>query len=54
MAKSFLRWSKASSSTKRKVEAIIRQGNRAVRRSFVAADRRTIRALKENGGHGHA
>lgn len=37
--KSFLRRTYASGSTKRKVDQIVRQGGRSVRRQFVAADR---------------
>ena len=44
--KSFMRFSKASGSTRRKVEAIIKRGERATRRQFVAIDRR---ALKQAG-----
>jgi hypothetical protein len=40
--KSHLRFSKASGSTKRKIEMILRRGNRAVRRQFVAARRRDL------------
>jgi hypothetical protein len=37
--KSSRRWSRASGSTKRRVEKIVRLGTRATRRSFVAAQR---------------
>jgi hypothetical protein len=40
--KSFLRKSKASGSTIRRIEKIIRQGPRATRRQFIAARRRTL------------
>jgi hypothetical protein len=40
--KSHLRFSKASKSTVRRVEKIIRQGERGVRRSFIAARRREM------------
>ncbi|MDR3573910.1 MAG: hypothetical protein P4L50_08615 [Anaerolineaceae bacterium] len=40
--KSHLRFSKASGSDRRKVEQIIRRGNRATRRQFVAIRRRQI------------
>lgn len=40
--KSHLRFSKASGSTKRKIEMILRRGERTVRRSFVAAKRREL------------
>ena len=39
MPKSALRKSKASGSTKRLVERIVRQGARSVRRKFTAIDR---------------
>jgi len=41
--KSFLRASKASGSTKRKIERIIRQGDRAFLRQFNSARRRELR-----------
>lgn len=47
--KSFLRFSKASGSTRRKVEEIIRRGERATRRQFIAVRRQE---LKEGGFHG--
>lgn len=40
--KSDLRWSKASGSTRRKIEQIIRRGERATRRSVLAARRRQM------------
>lgn len=44
--KSFLRWSKASGSTRRKIEGISRRGERATRRALLAVKRRE---LKEGG-----
>lgn len=38
--KKYLRASRASGSTVRKIEAIVRRGPRAVRRKFAAVDRR--------------
>jgi len=46
--KSFIRFSKASGSTRRKVEAIFRRGERATRRQLTAVRRREI---KEGGFH---
>lgn len=46
--KSYLRYSKASGSTRRKVEQIIRRGERATRRQFIAVRRRE---LSEGGFH---
>jgi hypothetical protein len=43
MAKSFLKFSKASGSTKRRVENFFSRGERAMRRQFVAAKRRELR-----------
>ena len=40
MSKSALRWSKASASTKRRVERIIRLGERGTRRALPSATRR--------------
>jgi hypothetical protein len=40
--KSFLRAKYASKSTIRRIERIVRQGERATRRSFVAAKRRQL------------
>jgi len=42
MAKSFLRRSKASGSTQRKIEAIVRRGERATRRAVSARRRETF------------
>jgi hypothetical protein len=50
MSKTHLRWSKASGSTKRRVEKMIRQGDRAFYRSFNSARRRQLR---EEEGVGH-
>jgi hypothetical protein len=47
--KSHLRFSKASESTKRKIESIIRLGERNARRKFRAVDRAPLRALLEGG-----
>jgi len=44
--KSAMRWSKASGSTKRRVEKIIRLGERYTLRQFVAVERRRLK-----GGH---
>jgi hypothetical protein len=44
--KSFIRFSKASGSTRRKVEAIFRRGERATRRQLISVSRR---ALREGG-----
>jgi len=51
MSKSrFLRASRASGSTRARVERMVRQGSRRVRRQFVAADRRELAAeLSERG-----
>jgi hypothetical protein len=50
LSKSFLRASKASGSTKRRVEKIIQRGLRATRRQFVAAARRKLPGeLSERG-----
>jgi len=40
--KSFLRFSRASGSTKRRIERIIRQGDRAIRRALTSSKRREI------------
>jgi hypothetical protein len=40
--KSPLRWSKASGSTKRRVEEILRGSRRGLKRQFDAVDRRTL------------
>jgi len=45
--KSFLRKSKCDKSTLRKVEQIVRRGEREIRRQFVAAKRREL--LTERG-----
>jgi hypothetical protein len=47
--KSHLRISKASGSTKRRVDAIIRQGKRFTRRRFVAAERTMLRDYLRGG-----
>ena len=41
--KSHLRWSKASGSTKRLVENIVRRGGRSARRKFRAVDRQFLK-----------
>jgi hypothetical protein len=43
MAKSHNGWKKLSRSGQRKIEAIIRQGERYTLRQFVAADRRRLK-----------
>jgi hypothetical protein len=48
----FLRKSRASGSTRRRVERIIAQGERATRRQFVAAKRRDLTAEWERGTYG--
>ena len=46
----YLRWSRASGSTRQKIEKLIRQGERATRRQFVAAKRRELPGeLSERG-----
>jgi hypothetical protein len=40
--KTHLRWSRASGSTKRKIEQIIRQGGRATRRALNSSRRREL------------
>lgn len=47
--KSHLRWSKCSGSTKAKINRIIADGGRAVRRALSADKRRNLRELKEGG-----
>lgn len=47
--KSPLRWSKASGSTKRRVEKIVAQGSRTVRRQFVAVERGGLRGFLKGG-----
>jgi hypothetical protein len=47
--KSYTRFSKASGSTKRKVEQIIRLGERYTRRRFSATDRATLREFIKGG-----
>jgi hypothetical protein len=42
MSKSAIRWSKASGSTKRRVEKIIRLGERATKRALSASRRREL------------
>jgi hypothetical protein len=44
MAKSFLRFSKASGSTKRRIEAIIRAGEHTARRALASWRRRKLYA----------
>jgi hypothetical protein len=50
VAKSYLRSTKASGSTKRLVAAIVARGERTLRRRFVAADRQMLREFRK-GGH---
>ena len=50
--KSHIRESKASGSTLRRIERIVNQGPRAIRRQFVGASRRTLRQLLEGGSRG--
>jgi len=47
--KSYLRASKASGTTRRRVEEIVREGERRTRRQFMAIDRRTL--LNGNNPH---
>lgn len=47
--KSAKRWSKASGSTKRRVEAIVALGERFTRRRFRAVDRAALRAWVKGG-----
>lgn len=50
--KSHLRASRASGSELRKIERIIAQGSRSVRRQFVAADRRRLFVALHNPSGG--
>lgn len=43
-----LRWSKLSGSTRRRIETILKKGERSTRRAFVAADRRQLQ--QQQGG----
>lgn len=47
--KSYLRWSKASGSTKRLIERLVKHGPRTCRRALNAARRKELR---EGGDHG--
>jgi len=47
--KSPIRWSKCSGSTRARILRIVRQGERAVRRQFVAASRNRI-VWQDEGG----
>lgn len=49
--KSHLRFSKASKSTRRKIERIVLRGERFTRRRFVAADRPRLAQFAEGGRH---
>jgi hypothetical protein len=49
MSKTALKWSKASGSTKRRVEQIIRAGERGTRRALPSAKRREF--LERVGEH---
>lgn len=47
--KSHLRFSKASKSTRRRIDRIVRLGERFTRRRFVAADRPRLAQFVEGG-----
>jgi hypothetical protein len=47
--KSYLRFSKASGSTRRKVERIARRGHRAIRRAVTAGLRQNFKSGGSNG-----